>query len=72
MPASGDVDAAIAQVIEGTLAEGKIIGVAGAGMTVDNVARFRHFADQGVKLMSVNLQDFVRQSAGRFLNDLRG
>ena len=71
MPPQADVDAAISQVIDGTLAEGKIIGVAGAGMTVDNVDRFRHFAERGVKLMSVNLQDFVRQSAGRFLAEIR-
>lgn len=71
MPPAADVDSAISQVIEGTLAEGKIIGVAGAGMTVDNVERFRQFAQRGVRLMSVNLQDFVRQSAGRFLEEIR-
>ena len=71
MPPQADVDAAISQVIDGTLAEGKIIGVAGAGMTVDNVGRFREFAERGVRLMSVNIQDFVRQSAGRFLADIR-
>jgi len=72
MPPQADVDAAISQVIEGTLAEGKIIGVAGAGMTVDNVGRFKQFAERGVRLMSVNVQDFIRQSAGGFLADLRG
>jgi hypothetical protein len=40
-------------------------------MTVDNVGRFREFAGRGVRLMSVNLQDFVRQSAGRFLEEVR-
>lgn len=72
MPPPAQVDAAISQVIDGALAAGKIVGVAGAGMTVDNVARFRQFADRGVRLMSVNVQDFIRQSAGRFLADLRG
>ena len=71
MPPPAQVDAAISQVIDGARAAGKIIGVAGAGMTVDNVARYRHFADRGVRLMSVNVQDFIRQSAGRFLTDLR-
>ena len=71
MPPQADVDAAITQVIDGTLAEGKIIGVAGAGMTVDNVGRFQEFAARGVHLMSVNIQDFVRQSATRFLADIR-
>ena len=71
MPPQADVDAAISQVIDGTLAEGKVIGVAGAGMTVDNVGRFREFAGRGVRLMSVNIQDFVRQSAGRFLAEIR-
>ena len=71
MPPQSDVDAAITQVIDGTLAEGKIIGVAGAGMTVDNVGRFQEFAARGVHLMSVNIQDFVRQSASRFLADIR-
>jgi 2-keto-3-deoxy-L-rhamnonate aldolase RhmA len=71
MPPQADVDAAIDQVIDGTLAEGKIIGVAGAGMTVDNVARYKQFIDRGVHLMSVNIQDFVRQSAGQFLTDIR-
>ena len=41
-------------------------------MTVDNVARFREFAQRGVNLMSVNVQDFIRQSAGRFLTELHG
>ena len=71
MPPPAQVDAAISQVIDGALAAGKIVGVAGAGMTVDNVARFRQFADRGVRLMSVNVQDFIRQSAGNFLADLR-
>lgn len=62
---------AIVQVIDGALAESKIIGVAGASMTVDNVARFREFASRGVQLMSVNLPDFVRQSAGQFLAEIR-
>ena len=71
MPPPPDVDAAIDRAIDGTLAEGKIIGVAGAGMTVDNVARFRYFASRGVRLMSVNLQDFIRQSAAQFLAEIR-
>ena len=54
------------QVIDGTLAEGKIIGVAGAGMTVDNVARFQQFAERGVHLMSVNVQDFHTAERGPF------
>jgi hypothetical protein len=40
-------------------------------MTVDNVGRFQEFAARGVHLMSVNIQDFVRQSASRFLADIR-
>ena len=71
MPPPAEVDDAITQVIDGTLAEGKVIGVAGAGMTVDNVARYRQFAERGVQLMSVNIGDFIRQSAGRFLADIR-
>ena len=65
------MDAAISQAIDGALAEVKIIGVPGAGMTVDNVARFREFAQRGVNLMSVNVQNFIRQSASRFLGELR-
>ena len=62
---------AIVQVIDGALAESKIIGVAGASMTVDNVARFHEFAGRCLQLMSVNLPDFVRQSAGQFLAEIR-
>ena len=51
------MDAANSQAIDGALAEVKIIGVPGAGMTVDNVARFREFAQRGVNLMSVNVQE---------------
>ena len=71
MPPQSEVDAAISAVIDGTLAEGKIIGVAGTGMTVDNVDRYLQFAGRGVRLMSVNIQDFIRQSASRFLADIR-
>ena len=66
-----EIDAAIDRVIAAGKAAGKIVGVAGAGMTVTNIDRFRHFAAQGVQLMSAGAQDFIRQSGSQFLSALR-
>ncbi|HZA24823.1 MAG TPA: hypothetical protein VFA32_19875 [Dehalococcoidia bacterium] len=41
--------------------------MAGAGMTVNNIARYQQFASRGVQLLSAGVQDFVRQSGGEFL-----
>jgi 4-hydroxy-2-oxoheptanedioate aldolase len=71
MPRQAEVDAAIDKVIEGAKAAGKAVGVAGAGMTVNNIARFQHFAGRGVQLMSANVQEFIRQSGSEFLKALR-
>ena len=72
MATSQQLDAAIDRVIEGTKAEGKAIGVAGAGMTLSNVARFQHFAGRGVQLMSVGAQDMIRSGGDPFLQAMRG
>ena len=72
MPSSAEVDAAIDKVIEGARAEGKAVGVAGAGMTVNNLARYQQFARRGVQLLSAGVQDFVRQSGGEYLKALGG
>jgi 2-keto-3-deoxy-L-rhamnonate aldolase RhmA len=71
MPGSDQVDAAIEKVITGAQAEGKAVGVAGAGMTVSNVARYQEFARRGVQLLSANVQEFIRQSGGQFLEAVR-
>ncbi len=71
MPGPAEVDAAIGQVIDATKAAGKIIGVAGAGMTVTNIDRYRQFAERGVHLLSAGVQDFIRQSGGDFLKAFR-
>jgi len=71
MPSQARVDAAIDKIIQGTRAEGKAVGVAGAGMTVNNIARYREFANRGVQILSANAADFVRQSGGDFLKALR-
>jgi 2-keto-3-deoxy-L-rhamnonate aldolase RhmA len=71
MPRQSEIDAAIDQVIEGAKAAGKAVGVAGAGMTVNNIARFQHFASRGVQLLSANVQEFIRKSGGEFLDALR-
>jgi 2-keto-3-deoxy-L-rhamnonate aldolase RhmA len=71
MPRQAEVDAAIDKVIEGAKAAGKAVGVAGAGMTVNNIARFQHFASRGVQLLSANVQEFIRKSGAEFLDALR-
>jgi 2-keto-3-deoxy-L-rhamnonate aldolase RhmA len=70
MPRPAEVDAAIDKVIQGAKAEGKAVGVAGAGMTVNNIARYQEFASRGVQLLSAGVQDFVRQSGGEYLKAL--
>ena len=72
MASSAELDAAIDKVIEGAQAEGKAIGVAGAGMSLNNVPRFQHFASRGVQLMSIGAQDMVRASGDGFLRTMRG
>ena len=71
MPGAAEIDIAIDKVIAGAKAAGKVVGVAGAGMTVNNIDRFRQFADRGVQLLSAGAQDFIRQSGGDFLKALR-
>jgi len=71
MPSASRVDAAIDKIIQGTKAEGKAVGVAGAGMTVNNIPRYREFANRGVQILSANAPDFIRQSGGDFLKALR-
>jgi len=48
---------AIAEVIKGAKAEGKVVGVADAGMAVNNIDRYKQFASQGVQLLSVGAQE---------------
>ncbi|MFQ6027636.1 MAG: hypothetical protein ACE5Q6_09110, partial [Dehalococcoidia bacterium] len=72
MCSTAELDAAIDQVIEGTLAEGKAVGVAGAGMTLNNIDRYRDFASRGVQILSSGAQDFIRRSGGEFIEALRG
>ncbi len=71
MPGPAEVDASIDRVIAAAKAAGKVVGVAGAGMTVTNLDRYKHFASQGVQLLSAGVQDFIRQSGGEFLAALR-
>ncbi len=71
MPGPAEVDAAIDRVIAAAKSAGKVVGVAGAGMTVTNLDRYKHFASQGVQLLSAGVQDFIRQSGGEFLAALR-
>ena len=71
MPPSSEVDAAIAEVIKGAKAEGKVVGVAGAGMTVNNIDRYEQFASQGVQLLSVGAQELIKRSGDEFLAALR-
>jgi hypothetical protein len=72
MANSAAVDAAIGQIIEGTLAEGKAVGVAGAGMTLNNIARYQDFVRRGVQLLSTGAPEMIRSSGGDFLAALRG
>ncbi len=72
MVSPAELDAAIDRVIAETRAEGKAVGVAGAGMSLNNVARFRQFASRGVQLLSVGVQDMVRSSGDDFLRTMRG
>ena len=72
MASPAELDAAIDRVIEGTKAAGKAVGVAGAGMTLGNVERFRHFAGRGVQLLSVGAQDMIRSGGDGFLKAMRG
>ena len=72
MATPAQLDAAIDRIIEGAQAEGKIIGVAGAGMSLSNVTRFQHFAGRGVQLMSVGTQDMIRGGGDGFLQTMRG
>jgi len=71
MASQREVDAAIEKIIDGTKAAGKAVGVAGAGMTLNNMDRFHYFASRGVQLFSANIQEFVRQSGIQFLKALR-
>ncbi len=71
MPGPSIVDAAIDKIIQETRAEGKAVGVGGAGMTVNNIARFQDFANRGVQILLANTEDFIRQSGGGFLKALR-
>ncbi len=71
MPPAAEVDAAIAKVIEGAKAAGKIVGVAGAGMTINNIPRFQQFASQGVQLLSVGCQELIKRSGDEFLAAMR-
>jgi 4-hydroxy-2-oxoheptanedioate aldolase len=70
MPSSEVIDKAIDNVIANVRAQGKVVGVAGAGMTVNNMSRYKKFADQGVQLLSANVQEFIRQSGGEFLKGM--
>ena len=72
MANSAAVDAAIGQIIEGTLAEGKAVGVAGAGMNLNNIARYQDFVRRGVQLLSTGAPEMIRSSGGDFLAALRG
>jgi len=47
------------------------VGVAGAGMTLNNIDRYKHFASQGVQLFSAGAQEFMRRSGEEFLEALR-
>ncbi len=71
MASQREVDAAIEKIIDGAKAAGKAVGVAGAGMTLNNMDRFHYFAGRGVQLFSANIQEFVRQSGIQFLKALR-
>ena len=71
MPPSSEIDATIAEVIKGAKAEGKVVGVAGAGMTVNNIDRYKQFASQGVQLLSVGAQELIKRSGDEFLAALR-
>jgi len=71
MAGSAAVDAAIDKVIQGTKAEGKAVGVAGAGMTLNNINRYKSFASRGVQILSAGTQEFIRRSGTEFLNALR-
>jgi 2-keto-3-deoxy-L-rhamnonate aldolase RhmA len=71
MPPSSEVDAALADVIKGANAEGIGVGVAGAGMTVNNIDRYKQFASQGVQLFSVGAQELIKRSGDEFLAALR-
>ena len=72
MATPAQLDAAIDRVIAGTKAAGKFIGVAGAGMALNNLPRFQHFAGQGVQLLSVGTQDMIRGGGDGFLKAMRG
>ena len=51
-------------------AEGKIVGVAGAGMTVNSIDRYDQFY-QGVQLLSVGAQELIKRSGDESLAALR-
>ena len=70
MPAAEKVDEAITKVIKGAKAEGKIVGVAGAGMTINNIPRFKYFAQEGVQLLSVGAQELIKKSGDEFLREM--
>ena len=72
MAGGAELDAAIDRVIEGAKAEGKAVGVAGAGMSLNNIERFRHFAGRGVQILSVGAQDMIRGGGDGFLQAMRG
>ncbi len=72
MAGPAELDAAIDRVIEGTQAAGKAVGVAGAGMSLNNIQRFQHFAGRGVQLLSVGTQDMIRGGGDGFLSAMRG
>ena len=39
-------------------------------MTVSNIPRFKHFAQQGVQLLSVGAQELIKQSGDEFLREM--
>ena len=71
MRGAAEVDAAIDKVIEGAIAEGKVVGIAGAGMTLNNIDRYKQFANRGVQLLSIGAQELIRRSGEEFLEALK-
>jgi len=72
MPGAAEVDAAIDKVIEGARSEGKFARVAGAGMTLNNIHRYKQFADRGVQLLSTGAQEMIRRGGEEFLLEALG
>ncbi len=70
MPGAAEVDAAIDKVIEGARSEGKFVGVAGAGMTLNNIHRYKQFAERGVQLLSTGAQEMIRRGGEEFMEVL--